>query len=108
MNEELGLEEEKEPVDTLLEKNRANQKRQFDRGRKEAPERKDGELVVIRSEAPATGRSRKLEPKYRGPYEIAKTLEKDRYVVRDIEGEQQSARKYEEIAAVDRVKGSLM
>lgn len=59
---------------------------------------------MIRSEAPATGRSRKLETKYRGPYEIAKILGRDRYLVQDIEGERQSSCIYKGIIAADRLK----
>jgi len=99
LNEELNLEEEKEPIENLLEKNREIQKKQFDKGKREAPEFKEVDLVMIRSEA--TGRSRKLEPKYRGPYKIVKALSKDRYLIQDIEGEQQTSRLYKGIIAAD-------
>lgn len=104
LNEELNVEDEKEPVETLLAKNRDIQKRQFDKGRREAKEFKEGDLVMVRSEAPATGRSRKLEPKYRGPYEVVNALDEDRYLIQDIEGEQQSSRIYKGILAADRLK----
>lgn len=104
LNAELCTSDDKEPVEELLERNRNEQKRQYDKGRREAPEYKSDDLVMIRSEAPATGKSRKLEPKYRGPYEIVKSLGRDRYLVQDIEGEQQSARIYKGIIAADRLK----
>jgi hypothetical protein len=59
---------------------------------------------MVRCEAPSTGQSRKLTAKYRGPYEVVKALDNDRYLVQDIEGEQQSARIYKGILPVDRLK----
>ncbi|KAJ8947333.1 hypothetical protein NQ314_008637 [Rhamnusium bicolor] len=74
------------------------------RKRKQAYHFKEGDLVLVRSEAPSTGTSRKLSPKYRGPYEVVKCVGNDRYLIQDIEGEQQSARLYKGIVAVDRLK----
>lgn len=39
---------------------------------------------ICKVEAPATDQSRKLKTKYRGPYQIARELRYDRYVVIDI------------------------
>jgi transposase InsO family protein len=104
LNERLGTETEKEPVEELLERNREKLSKQFDSKRKRPNIYEPGDLVLIKSEAVSTGESRKLEPKYRGPYEIVKVLDNDRYLVQDIEGEQQSARIYKGIISVDRLK----
>jgi hypothetical protein len=50
--------------------------------------------------------SRKLVPKYLGPgpYQIVKFIGNDRYMIQDIEGEQQSNRLCKGIIAVDRLK----
>lgn len=48
----------------------------------------EGDLVLIRWEPPPTGGSRKLLPKYRGPYRINKVLECDRYEITDTEATQ--------------------
>jgi hypothetical protein len=36
------------------------------------------DLVLVKWEAPAAGQSRKLEPKYKGPYQISYELRFDR------------------------------
>lgn len=104
LNEKLKLPDEREPVTELLSKNSEKMKTIFDKRRKRAKNYEPGELVMVKSDTPSTGQSRKLEPKYKGPYEIVKTLDKDRYLVQDIEDEQQSSRFYKAIVAVDRLK----
>lgn len=103
LNEKLKEREER-PAEELLEENRNKMKERYDKKRKEGEKFSVGDLVLVRSEAPSTGTSRKLEPRYRGPYEVVKSLDNDRYLIKDIEGEQQSARGYEGIVAVDRLK----
>jgi len=51
-------------------------------------------LVVVENEPVSTGESRKLEPRYRGPYVVVKALGNDRYVIEDIPGVHITARKY--------------
>lgn len=46
---------------------------------------KVGDFIVIRNVDTTIGTSKKLIPKYRGPYVVHKILEHDRYVVKDIE-----------------------
>lgn len=50
------------------------------------------------------GKSKKLLPKYSGPYEITKILDRDRVVVRDLPGSTRSQRPYEGIVATDKIK----
>jgi len=63
-----------------------------------------GDLVLVKWEAPATGQSRKLEPKYKGPYQISRELRFDRYVVSDISGEQVGKRPFSSVVGFDRLK----
>jgi hypothetical protein len=95
---------EEEEIQSLLRKNQEKMKTQFDKKRREPPTYSEKDLVMVRCEAPSTGQSRKLTAKYRGPYEVVKALDNDRYLVQDIEGEQQSARIYKGILPVDRLK----
>ncbi|KAJ8914430.1 hypothetical protein NQ315_017526 [Exocentrus adspersus] len=104
LNDSLCGEDDRENVEGLLTKNKDKLKAQYDKKRKEAPKYQPHDLVLVRSEAPSTGDSRKLVPKYKGPYEVVKVLDNDRYLIQDIEGEQQSARFYKGIVAVDRLK----
>jgi hypothetical protein len=59
-----------------------------------------GDLVLVKWEAPSTGQSRKLEPKYKGPYQIKRELRYDRYVVGDIEGEQLDRKPFNSVSIV--------
>ncbi|KAF0717029.1 Uncharacterized protein FWK35_00037597 [Aphis craccivora] len=45
-----------------------------------------------------------LIPKFRGPYVVRKVLDRDRYIVGDIEGFQLTQRPYEGIVGPDRMK----
>lgn len=54
-----------------------------------------GELVMIRNYETTLGVSKKLLPKFRGPYEIKKTLGNDRYVICDPPGFQNTHKFYE-------------
>ncbi|CAD7093720.1 unnamed protein product [Hermetia illucens] len=64
----------------------------------------EGDLVVITNVAPSTGFSRKLEPRYRGPYVISKVLRFDRYVVEDIEGLQRRQRRFNSVFHAEHLK----
>lgn len=47
-------------------------------------------MVLIRNELLSTGECRKLEPRYKLSYVVAKVLEKNRYILEDIKGIQVS------------------
>lgn len=42
-----------------------------------------GDLVLLKYNPQATGSSRKLMPRFRGPYEVQKVLDRDRYLIAD-------------------------
>lgn len=50
------------------------------------------------------GKSKKLLPKYSGPYVIAKKLDHDRYVIEDPKGSSRSQRKYRGVVSIDKMK----
>ncbi|XP_017488672.1 PREDICTED: uncharacterized protein LOC108376920 [Rhagoletis zephyria] len=79
---------------TSMQEQRNKWKERFDRKHKEPTTYSVDDLVVVQHEPSATGESRKLEPKYRGPYVIAKVLGKDRYLLHDIDGMQVSQKRY--------------
>ena len=79
-------------------------KEHYDKKRKASRQYEVGDLVMVLSQTPSTGESRKLEPKKRGPYKITKVLRKDRYAVGDIEGEKQSRKRYQGVISVDRLE----
>lgn len=56
----------------------------------------EGDLVSIRS-VKQVGIRGKLQPKFKGPYIIKKVLDRNRYVVSDLDGYQVSNRRFEGI-----------
>ena len=46
----------------------------------------------------------KINKENKGPYEVRKALGNDRYLIEDIEGEQQSQKPFKGIIAIDRLK----
>lgn len=62
-----------------------------------------GDLVMIPNHHhPADGKSKKLHPKFKGPYKITAVLQNDRYEVSSITGH--SKRKYKSIYPADQLK----
>lgn len=64
----------------------------------------ENDLVLIENLPPATGESRKLEPRYKGPYVVKRVLDRDRYVVADLDDIQRNQRPFESIYASDKMK----
>lgn len=65
---------------------------------------KEGDYVLIRDLQGKPGESRKLKPSYKGPYTIAKVLNKNRYVVTDITGFNITSKPYNSILSCDKIK----
>jgi hypothetical protein len=73
----------------------ADQKRRFDRHRSKARQYSQNDLVLIRVTcSPATGTSRNLCAKWRGPFRVTAVLDHDRYAVQDIPGATRSRVSY--------------
>ncbi|XP_052896473.1 uncharacterized protein LOC128303531 [Anopheles moucheti] len=68
-----------------------------------APNFKEGELVAIRYTDTANV-SKKLNKRFRGPYVIHKVLPHDRYVVRDVEGCQNTQMAYDGVLEADKLR----
>lgn len=79
-------------------------KERFDRKHKSPKLYEANDLVVIENVAPATGDSRKLEPKFRGPYLVKKVLGSDRYLVTDLDDIQRNQRPFVSVFAADKMK----
>lgn len=77
-------------------------KKRFDQGRAPTKHFREGDLVMIPNHNPDKGKSKKLAPKFRGPFKITTVLDKDRYVVTNIDGH--SKRKYSNIFPADQSK----
>jgi len=65
---------------------------------------KEDDYVLIRDTHAKPGESSKIKAKYKGPYEIHKSLGNNIYVVRDIPGFNISSRPYKSILSSDKLK----
>lgn len=59
---------------------------------------------MIRDSVIKPDEDKKLKPPYKGPYQISKILNKNRYVVTDIPGFNIVSRPYNSILSPDRIK----
>lgn len=81
------------------------QKLYYDKKRCKGKTFKKGDQVLVRkSQSSNQGASKKLLPKYSGPYIITKVLDCDRFVVEDEPGASRSQKKYKGIASLDKIK----
>lgn len=87
-----------------IEKEQRKQKHYFDKSRRPARQYLEGELVLVEKDPQATGLSKKLEPKYKGPYLVERALGNDRYLIVDVPGVQLKQKKTSTIFAADRMK----
>ena len=69
-------------------------KRNFDQKHKRPRIYNVDDLVLVKRELGATGQSRKLLPKYKGPYVVTRVLGNDRYVINDVPGAQRTSRPF--------------
>lgn len=76
----------------------------YDKRHKKPTRYKEGDLVLIRDLQGKTGTSKKIKPNYKGPYKIAKVLNKNRYVVKDIPGFNIIQKPYDSILSPDKLK----
>ncbi|CAK9805840.1 hypothetical protein ANTPLA_LOCUS4683 [Anthophora plagiata] len=63
-----------------------------------------GDYVVIKNVDVTPGINKKLLPKFRGPYQISKVLDKNRYVIRDPEGQQLTQLPFEGICSPENMR----
>jgi len=78
-------------------------KEYYDMRHRKPSKYKEGEFVLIR-DVIKPGEDKKLKSKYKGPYKIAKILDKNRYVIRDIPGFNITHKPYNSILSPDRIK----
>ena len=84
-------------------KNQNYMKNYFDSNRAPTKFYKEGHLVMIPSHHnPTDGKSKKLLPKFKGPYKVTAVLANDRYEITSIDGH--SKRKYRSIYPSDQLK----
>lgn len=95
-------EETRKSVQERIELGQRKMKEHFDKTRTPTKIFKEGDLVMIPNNNPEKGKSKKLAPKFRGPFKVIAVLDKDRYEVSSIQGHSQ--RQYKNIFSADQLK----
>ncbi|KAL4707304.1 hypothetical protein ACJJTC_019842 [Scirpophaga incertulas] len=81
-------------------------KKDFDKHRKKGTDYNIGDLVRIERnlvDNDSIGKSKKLLPKFHGPYRILKILPNDRFLVEDTPLSRRGSKRYENIVALDKM-----
>ncbi|KAK9679001.1 Integrase core domain [Popillia japonica] len=103
--EERDLSAIRKQAKKVIDAKQGERKSKFDAHRYAGYEYKEGDQVMVRTQQTSNqGQSRKLLPKYSGPYVITNVLDHDRYVVKDVEGSSRSQRRYSGIVSLDKLK----
>lgn len=98
----LDLSQLRRDVEAHVNREQQAQKERYDKSRREANKYSNGELVLVQiTSDPATGSSKKLHSKYKGPFRIQKVLINDRYKVEDL---REGRRRSQTVVAADRIK----
>lgn len=103
-NDKRDIEDIRNMASKNMIKVQTQNERLFNKKHKEASQYKVGDFVMVANTDTTSGTSKKLIPKFRGPYEIKAVLPNDRYVVNDIVGFQWSKIPYEGIIDASRIK----
>lgn len=95
----------RERVGERLQTGQDREKTRFDKKRSKPKSYEVGDVVLVRRERPHNdGSSRKLLPKYDGPFTITKILDHDRYVVEGMKGSNRSRHTYVGICPSEKLK----
>lgn len=97
-----SLRELRENISRKMTSDQRKQKVRFDKSRKAPRLYKNGEVVmVMRTDAPCTGTSKKLLAKFKGPFKVTRVLPNDRYEVQDM---REGFRKRKTVVSVEKMK----
>lgn len=89
---------------SAIERNQREQKKYYDRNRRKANHYEVDDLVLVKKDQFVPGGSRKLEPRYKGPFIVTKVLCNDRYRIEDVPGAERAGRKFKTVYSADRMK----
>lgn len=103
-NNETDLDCIRKEISTFVEKSQKQQKERYDKSRCKPIHFKEGDLVRVERHVPATGNSKKLIPKFQGPYKITKVYDHDRYQIEDTPITRKNNKKYSTVVAIDKLK----
>lgn len=97
-----SIQELRDRVETATRENQAKQKIYYDKRRRAAVNYHVDELVLVVKDQYIAGGSRKLEPRFKGPFVVTEVLPNDRYRVSTIPGF--SGRAFSTVYAADHMK----
>ncbi|XP_043263615.1 uncharacterized protein LOC122403885 [Colletes gigas] len=103
-SENRALEEIRGKAAEAIRKIQTINENYYNRKHKEAFVYNVGDYVMIKNVDTSAGVNKKLLPKFKGPYEVKKVLDCDRYVIGDIDGFQISQRPYSGVLSPDNMK----
>ncbi|XP_011313637.1 uncharacterized protein K02A2.6-like [Fopius arisanus] len=101
--DQIDLEQLRKETKEIIDKDQKSQKQRFDSKRFKAPKYAVGEVVMVAASPVATGESKKLVAKSKGPFKITAVLPNDRYEVQDLRN-LRKAPNQRSIVAVDSLK----
>lgn len=96
------LEDIRNRVASITRENQAKQKKYYDERRRAAVSYEVDDLVLVVKDQYIAGGSRKLEPRFKGPYIVIEVLPNDRYRVATVPG--LSGRPFTTVYSVDHMK----
>ena len=102
------LDKIREKSSELISRNQEYNKISYDKKHKLPRKYELGDYVLIKNIVSTTGINKKFLPKFRGPYEVVKILENDRYLIKDISGMQISRIPYNGICSPANMKPYMM
>lgn len=94
----------RQKINAHIDVSQQKQKEAFDKHRCRPTDFRIGDLVRIERQVPATGQSKKLVPKFQGPYKITAVFDHDRFQVEDTPITRKGGRRFSTTVAIDKMK----
>ncbi|XP_043062900.1 uncharacterized protein LOC122319558 [Drosophila yakuba] len=104
MMTDAELEKLRADAANTINDHRAVAKKRYDAAHSKPTVYSPGDIILVENEPFSTGTSRKLEPRYKGPFIVSKVLPNDRYLVEDLPHAQRKQRHYKSVYSSDKMK----
>ncbi|KAL0828840.1 hypothetical protein ABMA28_003751 [Loxostege sticticalis] len=104
VNNNQNLDEIRAEISAHVEARQEIDRERFNKKRSKPMKYQVGDLVRVERQVPSSGQSRKLVPKFQGPYRIVNVLGNDRYQIEDTPITKKGNRHYSTVVAVDKIR----
>lgn len=101
---QVSIDSIREEINQYITQYQDKQKAYYDKHTSEPKKYSVGDLVSVDREIPSTGQSRKLVPRFQGPYRVTRILDNDRYQIEDTPITKKNNRGYSAVVASDKLK----